>query len=299
MNPVPARWKVWLAQVRAPFLVLSILLVLVGGALAERDGALDIPRMLLCMLGTVLAHAAVNLFNEHSDHRTGIDFRTQRTPFSGGSGMLPAGLNRPWAVYAAAVGTLLAALAIGIYLALTSGPELFIFIVIGGLTTVFYTTHLARFMLGELMAGVCLGSFVVLGTYFALAGRLTTEAVLLSVPPGILTSLLLLLNEFPDAEADRRAGRRHLVIALGHGKAARLYTAALAVMYLWIAAGVLAGFFPGMAALGLLTIPIAAIAVRQAIFFGADAKAIVPGLAANVMVVLGTDLLLAVGYFLD
>lgn len=299
MSQEPSRLKVWLNQIRAPFLILSVLLCLVGGALAWRDGALDVPRLLLCMLGTVLVHAAVNLFNEHSDYHTGIDSRTQRTPFSGGSGTLQAGLNTPRAVYAAAAGTLLCALGIGIYLALTSGPELFIFIVIGGLTTVFYTTHLARFVLGELMAGVCLGSFVVLGTYFALTGRLSVEAVLLSVPPGILTSLLLLLNEFPDAEADRSAGRRHLVIVLGHDKAARLYTAALAVMYLWIAGGVLAGTFPALVAISLLTLPIAAIAVRQALFFGTDVGAMVPGLAANVLVVLGTDLLLAVGYFLD
>ncbi|NMB76069.1 MAG: prenyltransferase [Myxococcales bacterium] len=297
MSQEPSRLKVWLNQIRAPFLVLPVLLCLVGGALAWRDGVLDVPRLLLCMLGTLLAHVAVNLFNEHSDHRTGIDFRTQRTPFSGGSGTLQAGLNTPRAVYLAAVGTLLAALAIGVYLALTSGPELFVLIVIGGLATVFYTTHLTRFMLGELTAGICLGSFVVLGTYFAMAGRFTSEAVLLSVPPGILTALLLFLNEFPDAEADRSAGRRHLVIVLGHGKAARLYTAALAVMYLWIAAGVIAGLFPGMVAISLLTLPIAAIAVRQALFFGSDVKAMVPGLAANVLVVLGTDLLLAVGYF--
>ena len=96
-NPV----KTWAGQVRAPFLLLSVVLVLIGGAVAYSDGVVDWLRVGLCMIGVVLAHISVNLFNELSDHKTGIDDHTMRTPFSGGSGSLQGGLTTRRAVLAA------------------------------------------------------------------------------------------------------------------------------------------------------------------------------------------------------
>jgi 1,4-dihydroxy-2-naphthoate octaprenyltransferase len=48
----------------------------------------------LLLAGVVLAHISVNLFNEYSDYKTGIDFNTHRSPFSGGSGMIVSGKTK-------------------------------------------------------------------------------------------------------------------------------------------------------------------------------------------------------------
>ncbi|MBW1809953.1 MAG: prenyltransferase, partial [Deltaproteobacteria bacterium] len=74
--------QIWAGQIRAPFLLLAILLVLIAGAVALYDGVFHGLNFGLAMFGTVLAHIAVNLFNELSDHKTGIDNNTRRTPFS-------------------------------------------------------------------------------------------------------------------------------------------------------------------------------------------------------------------------
>jgi len=291
--------KIWAAQVRAPFLLLAVVLVLIGGAAAHRDGAFDVLRFALAMIGTILAHASVNLWNELSDYRTKIDEHTARTPFSGGSGNLQAGKTSPGAVRVAAVGTLLAALGCGLYLAWVSGPWLLVFVAAGGVSTVFYTSHMARFALGELAAGACLGTFVVLGTYYSMASHLTWSVVWLSIPPGILTALLLLLNEFPDAEADRKGGRRHLVIVLGRRGAAVLYAVSLAAAYAIVGLGAARGWFPPWVLLSFLTLPLAVRAAVGALRDGpgGDVSRLVPAQAANVGVVLLTDLLLAVGCF--
>ena len=289
--------KIWAAQIRAPFLLLAVMLALIGGAVALDDGAFHGFRFFLALVGVVLAHVAVNLVNELSDHKTKIDFHTQRTPFSGGSGTLQAGHLSYSTVRAVAGAVLLSAFAIGLYLSWVSGWALMLFILAGGGATVFYTTHLARWVLGELAAGLCLGTFVVLGTYFAQTGTLTANVVLLAIPPGILTSLLLLLNEFPDVEADREGGRRHLVIVLGRRRAAFVYTAALAATYLGLVGGVVAGLFPKTILLTLLTLPLALKASLTAIRHGEELDKLVPALGANVGVVLGTDLLIAVAYF--
>jgi 1,4-dihydroxy-2-naphthoate octaprenyltransferase len=289
---------IWMAQVRAPFLLLAVALVLVGGAVAHDDGHFAALPFVLCLVGTVLAHASVNLFNELSDYRTGIDSRTRRTPFSGGSGNLQAGLTTESGVKWAAWGTLSAASAIGLYLVVQSGWVLLIFMIAGGLVTICYTDYLAKIALGELFAGLCLGSMVVAGTYLAITGALTATVLMVSVPPGILTSLLLFLNEFPDLEADSSGGRRHLVILLGKRISARIYATALAVCYGFLIWGVASGRFPGLILITLLTVPLALKAAVTVLKQYDSFEKMVSAQGANVGVVLGVDFLMAAAFFL-
>src|SRR5512142_2258220 len=80
-----------LGVARAPFLLLSVTLVACGAAAGMYGGAFSWPHTVLALVGLVCLHASVNALNEASDMRTGIDLHTVRTPFSGGSGTLPAG----------------------------------------------------------------------------------------------------------------------------------------------------------------------------------------------------------------
>jgi 1,4-dihydroxy-2-naphthoate octaprenyltransferase len=289
---------VWAAQVRAPFLLLAVALVMVGGAVSHDDGQFAIVPFVLCLAGTVLAHASVNLFNELSDYRTGIDSKTRRTPFSGGSGNLQAGLTTEPGVKRAAWGTLGAASAIGLYLVVHTGWPLLIFITAGGLVTIYYTSFLAKIAMGELFAGLCLGSMVVTGTYLAITGTLNVKVLLVSVPPGILTSLLLFLNEFPDLEADQSGGRRHLVILLGRRVSARVYTVVLASCYGFLVWGVISNRFPGLILITLVTIPLALKAAVTALKQYGNFEKMVSAQGANVGVVLGVDFLMAAAFFL-
>jgi 1,4-dihydroxy-2-naphthoate octaprenyltransferase len=152
-------------------------------------------------------------------------------------------------------------------------------------------------MIGELAAGGALGTCVVLGAYYAMAGTLTEEVIWLSIPPGLLTAVLLLLNEFPDVEPDREGGRRHLVIALGKRWAAIIYTLILLATYAILVIGAATKLFPWTVLIALITVPIAARACVIAIRHNDSFEKMLPALGANVMVVLGTDLLIAVGYF--
>ncbi len=289
--------KVWAGQIRAPFLLLAVVLVMIGGGVAHDNGSFDFLIFSLCLLGAVLAHASVNIFNELSDHRTGIDSRTRRTPFSGGSGTLQAGLLTVRQVTVAAWGTLLSAFIIGAYLTLVSGWLILVLAIIGGLVSVFYTSHVTRLALGELAAGICLGSLVVIGTYYAMTGQVSGEVILVSIPPGLLTALLLFLNEFPDLEADRAGGRRHLLILLGRKRAAVVYVLSLAACYLFILLMALSGALPTVTLISLLTAPLAVKAARTTLKHHDDFEEMIPALGANVGIVLGTDLLIAIAYF--
>ena len=301
--------KIWMQQIRANFLLLSVLLVALGLSIARWQHGYEIISLwesLLLLAGVVLAHISVNLFNEHSDNKTGIDYNTERTPFSGGSGMLQAGHTMPREVLAASWITLLLALAIGVYFCLTSHWILIFIVLAGGIIVVTYTTHLNRWLIGETAAGLGLGTFVILGVYTAATSTWQTPTaqviplpvLIASLPSGILTGLLLLLNEFPDAEADRKGGRFHLVIFLGYKKAAYLYTAFMAINYLIIIS--LPVFFNAgyWMLIALATMPLAAAASVTAIKHGDNIPKLTPALGMNVITVLATNALMALSFWL-
>ena len=289
---------IWLQQIRGPFLILSVVLTLVGIATAYWHGFSNIWHSVWLTAGVVFAHAAVNLFNEISDFRSGIDENTVRTPFSGGSGMLQSGQTTvarvTWAAYLA----LSVAGAIGLYFCLVSGWLILFFMICGGLAARFYTTHLAKWMIGELVSGLTLGSFVVIGAHYALTSFMTLDIIYISLVPGILTALLLFLNEFPDAEADRKGGRRHLVIFFGTKKSAVIYAGAVVLVFALIAAGPFTENIPYTVLMALATLPLGCAAVFLTWKHHDQPARLVRAQGLNVALVILTDLLLAIAYFL-
>jgi 1,4-dihydroxy-2-naphthoate octaprenyltransferase len=271
------------------------------------NGSFNVWHAILLVVGTVSAHASVNLFNEYSDYQTKIDFNTQRTPFSGGSGMMVAGMTKPKSVLSASIFTLLLAAIIGVYFTIVSHWFIAVITLIGAFAIVYYTKLLAKLLLGELFAGLTLGSLVVIGTFIAMNGTpdmsfinlVPREVWLMSIPPGILTSLLLFLNEFPDAEADKKGGRNHLVIKLGKHKAAWVYVLGMVLTFGTILLLPVFGIASMWVYLALLPLPLAFKASHIAVKYGEDFIKLVPALGMNVMVVLGTDLLIAVAVFIQ
>jgi 1,4-dihydroxy-2-naphthoate polyprenyltransferase len=301
----PSKLIIWLKQTRANFLILAVFLNAIGVGLAYKylpaGAQLHIIDIVVIIAGTIAAHISVNLFNEYSDFRTGIDYNTNRTPFNGGSGMLVQGLTRKSSVLGAAIGTLLFALLIGIYYSFTSHWALFLIIAIGALSIVGYTDFLAKYLLGEIFAGLSLGSLVVIGTYVALTGSasltfsqlIPLEVWLLSIPPGILTALLLFLNEFPDLEADKQGGRNHLLIRFGRETGAYIYSIGALLTYLIIVMLPLLGISSYWIYIALIPLPLVAVNIRTTMKYNSDLVKFIPALGGNVIAILVTDLLLA------
>jgi 1,4-dihydroxy-2-naphthoate polyprenyltransferase len=300
--------SVWMAQIRVNFLLLAVFLVGIGLAITYKhalsiNAEFDFFHAALIMAGVVLAHISVNLFNEYSDYFSRIDFNTVRTPFSGGTGMMVSGYTSPRAVIFTAVVTLVVAFAIGCYFAVVSHWSILLISLAGALTIVVYTPFFQRIMLGEFFSGLTLGSFVVIGTYVAMTatpdmrlGQILTPGVLLiSIPPGILTSLLLLINEFPDTEADKQGGRNHLVTHLGKQKAAYIYAFGLFLTFVIIMTLPFLGAASKWIFLALIPLPLAFNTGFTAIRHCEDRSSILKAMGKNVFIVLGTDLLMAVG----
>ena len=289
--------KRWLMVIRAPFLPLSVVLAFLGTCIAWYDGAFHLGHALLAFFGLLLAHISVDVLNEYFDFKSGVDLKTQRTPFSGGSGALPAGLVSPRQALWLGLGTFLAIIPIGIYFAVTLGWLLLPLLLVAAACILLYTPLMLKMGWPEWAPGLGMGALPVLGAYFVQTGDYTVPAIVACIPSGILVHNLLLINEFPDVEADATGHRRTLPIFIGKGKASVVYSVLTGMVYLWIVGGVITGWMPPFSLIALLTLPFAVKAIHGALNHQDPAK-LIPGLANNVLVVLLTQLLLGIGYIL-
>jgi 1,4-dihydroxy-2-naphthoate polyprenyltransferase len=285
--------KAYVGVARGPFLLLPVTLVAAGAAAAAYEGAFSWPRTLLALVGLIALHIAVNALNEASDMRSGIDLHTERTPFSGGSGTLPAGAMTVRQAYA--FGWITAAIggAIGIWFLLQIGWMFVPIMILGAIAVVAYTDIFARSGVGELFAGLGLGALPVMGTAMVQNGQLGSAAVAAGIPAFFMTFNLLLLNEFPDESADRQGGRRNLVLLLGRPGAAKIYALFAILTPLAILSAVAVGVFPLVSVLGALPFLLAGKAVQWALK-NPHEPVPMPALGGNVMWNLLTNALLAV-----
>jgi 1,4-dihydroxy-2-naphthoate polyprenyltransferase len=283
----------YLGIARAPFLLLPVTLVAAGTGAAIFEGAPHWGRALIALVGLVSLHAAVNSLNEWSDMRTGIDLETHRTPFSGGSGTLPSGALPSSAALRFGIGGAAVGFAAGVWLTLQIGWVLLPFMALGAVFVLGYTDWLARIGLGEVAAGLGLGGLPVIGTALVQAGTIGNTAIWAAIPATCMTFNLLLLNEFPDEEADRKGGRRNLVLLFGRTGAALVYVIMALIVPAAIAWAVFLGAFPGWSLIA--TIPsLLLLGPLMWAFMRPGEGVPVPALGANVMWNLVTNTLLAI-----
>ncbi|MBN1268654.1 MAG: prenyltransferase [Kiritimatiellae bacterium] len=252
---------------RSPFFVAIIVPALLGTALAWREaGAFDLPRFIVALLGLVAAHAGGNLFNDYFDFRLGADrANPYRGPFSGGSPHIVEGREPDRAFLRLALGSFAVALACGAWLAWVVdrgfGP-IVVLALAGAFCGVFYTTPPLKFSyrgFGEVCIFLAFGVLPVAGAYYVQTGILTKSPFFLGLPPALLITNIIWINQFPDREPDAAAGKRHLVARLRpeearwgyHGMAAAAFVL-IAVFALqrgatWLLLG-LAGLPPALAA---------------------------------------------------
>lgn len=288
--------KIWFLETRPNFLLLSVVLAFLGTCMAWYYGAFHLGHALLAFIGILLAHISVNVLNDYFDYKSGIDLETKRTPFSGGSGILPASLLKPTHVLWFGLTCLLLDIPIGIYFIMVSGWLLLPIILIAAICILLYTPFILKLRWPEWSPGLGMGTLPVLGAYFVQTATYTLPAIMASIPSGILVHNLLLLNEFPDVEADEKAGRKTLPITMGKKGASIVYSVLTGIVYLWII-GIAVAIQEPVLLIALLTLPLAIKAIRGALKYQ-EMNRLVPAMGNNVFVVLLTQFLLGIGYIL-
>ena len=289
-----------LGPMRLPFLILTPACVALGVATAAWSGSkLNLFYILLAFIGALSAHISVNALNEYYDFKSGLDFNTQPTPFSGGSGTLPKSPEKAHFALITGLVTLAITILIGVYFLYVRGLWLLPLGVLGLIIIVTYTEWLTRSpFLCLIVPGLGFGPLMVMGTDFVLTGSYSWTSFVASLVPFFLVNNLLLLNQFPDIEADEGIGRRHLPITIGKKACVKIYGLFLACAYVSIIFGYISGTLPLGGLLALATIVLAVPTVKGVTRYANDIPKLIPYMGRNVVINILTPVLLAIGLFI-
>ncbi|NWG38525.1 MAG: prenyltransferase [Hydrogenophilaceae bacterium] len=232
LEPTPERLRNpvlrYALATRPAFLTITLAGCLLGFATAWHGGvALNGWTAVATLLLGLLAHAGVNVLNDYYDHLNGTDENNDDRvfPFTGGSRFIQNGVLSPSHVLA--YGLLLFALVIagGLWLMAQSGQGLFWIGLAGLLIGWAYSAPPLKLNSrgwGELcvVAGFLL---IVAGADFVQRGAFSGLPWRAGLPYALLTANILFINQFPDREADKQAGKHHWVVRLQPENAARVY----------------------------------------------------------------------------
>lgn len=253
---------IYIKAARAPFLTASLISVLLGTAISwSETGKFDLLTFLMILAGVGLLHLAANLNNDYFDHLSGNDrLNTNLTPFSGGSRVIQKRLLTPKAIFAFSLVCFFLSSMIGLWLNYKLGTNVILLLGILGVFLGFFYTALPLKIgyrgFGELIIGFCCGPLVIIGSYYSQTTSFSQSAFWASIPIGILVTLILFINEFPDYVADKKVAKNTLVVLLGKKKAILLFNALLWFTYVIIAAGIIFRSLPWTSLLIFATLPI-------------------------------------------
>ncbi|MFA7206636.1 MAG: prenyltransferase [Saccharofermentanales bacterium] len=250
--------KIWMMSY-IPFTLGLAISVLIGGA---RITGWDVLWILAAYAALGLIETGKNAINEYTDYISGVDTgvdEEHRTPFSGGKKTITSGLLNLRQVLWITVLSFMGAGAIGIVLVIFKEVWILPVGIAGILFSLLYSVPPVRLCYrgwGELLVGITFGPLVLSGAYVMMTGRIDVLPVLISVPLGLVIANILIINEYPDLEADKAGGKRNLVVRLGKRSASKVYGIIFIFIYMFYAAAALWDMNP-VWLLPLVTVPMA------------------------------------------
>ena len=288
--------KILLQTIRVPFLVLTPVCIFLGVRTAYAiHPPIDLFTVIIILFGAIAAHISVNTLNEYYDFKSGLDLITKKTAFSGGSGALPDNPDMAKSVLVLGLVSLAATIIIGVSLVLEHGMEIMPIGLVGVVLIIAYTKWINRFPFLCLIApGLGFGVLMVVGTNVVLTGGNSYLAWMIALVPFLLVNNLLLLNQYPDIEADSTIGRNTFPIFYGIKNSNIVYAIFMLSAYSLIVYFIFSETIPSLSVIALIPVLFSIYSLLGAIKFGARIGAHSKYLATNVAAALLTPLLLGV-----
>ncbi len=251
--------KIWIMAARPRTLPAALAPVLVGSAAAwVALGGDDFfwLRFAAALVASIFIQIGTNLANDYSDAKRGADTVDRLGPVR----VTASGLVPPRTVLIATYVTFALAVLCGVYLIYVAGWGILAIGAASILAGVLYTGGPRPYGyegLGEAFVFVFFGLVAVNGSYYVQLEDLALLPLLLSLPVGLLSSAILVVNNVRDIDTDRRAGKRTLAVRLGRERTRALYTAMIIASYALLPVALLLGDGPALGLLGLLSAPLA------------------------------------------
>lgn len=252
-------WWDYFLSIRPQFIFTSFVCWLIGVGYAFYKGADNYINAILALIAALFFHATVNAFNELFDYLRGNDTPEYSTDYSGGGGYLVKGIISPFEMANISIILLIISLLISVYF-IINYPLVIIPGIVGLAMILLYTPFLKPKGFGEIamilgFASTTFGSYIVSFDNNIVNNYLTLDVVFILLVAGFWKSSVLLINEFPDYENDRKVNTLNWVVRFGRKNAAIIFLIENIIIYLSIALAVIFKYFPVyslLAFLGLL-----------------------------------------------
>jgi 1,4-dihydroxy-2-naphthoate octaprenyltransferase len=251
-------------EVARPFsLSASSVPVLAAGALAWIHGLFDPALFFAALIGGMCLHLGTNITNEIYDVRHGVDTITSpRASHAILKGRL--GEREAFALVGVffAIATLL-----GLFMIWQRGWPVIAFGLLGLAGGFGYSAPPFQYKyraMGLPLVFLLMGPLMVIGGYYVITGAFAWQAVVVSIPVGLLITAILHGNEWRDITDDSRYGIGTLSTWMGGKRAYRLYVGLIVSAYIVLAGAVLFNILPTTTLLAMLSLPLFVRAIRNA-----------------------------------
>lgn len=293
------QWLItWFKAARAPFLIVSILPCLLGGALAYARGSFDTLVFALATVGIVMAHSAADFVDDYFDFKKGnLGNKVQQfhdSPLIDGKVTLRQ-------VVFASVLCLAISFATGVAIFIRVGYPVLILAAAGLVAVFFYTSPPLKLNyrgLGETVLFLAFGPMIVFGIWYVLTRRIDLEPFLVSLVPGIFTMNVGVVSNTFDYPDDVRSGKRTLSVRFGQAASLRVIRTTTAAAYLAVVLGAASALLPAWTLLVLTTLPLARSMLRHAAKY-ADESHYTPAMGRIIALSSAATLILTLAYLLE
>jgi len=221
----------WLLAIRPKTLPAAAGPVLIGFALAYREGLHHFPSVFLAALVALLIQAGTNMVNDYSDFKKGTDTDNRVGPLR----VTQAGLISPEKMKSGMLVVLLLIVIFSVPLVLRGGVPILIIGVLSIISGIMYTAGpfpLGYNGMGDIFVLIFFGPVATAGTYYVQTLELSLNSVLAGLGPGLLSVAILSINNLRDYDDDKVAGKNTLVVFFGRnfGKAEYLLSVVIAML---------------------------------------------------------------------
>ena len=206
--------QAWILASRPKTLPAASTPVIVAAFIAIGDGVFQFWPAFAALTGALLIQIGTNFANDYYDFKKGTDTEERLGP----TRVTQAGLLSPKEVMAGMLFIFTLAVLIGIYILIIGGWPIFVLGLLSILFGIAYTGGpypLGYNGLGDIFVFIFFGFVAVGGTYYIQAGTITPQVYWASIPIGLLTTAILVVNNFRDLEQDKKAGKRTLAVRFG------------------------------------------------------------------------------------
>jgi 1,4-dihydroxy-2-naphthoate octaprenyltransferase len=286
-----ANAREWLAGTRPRTLPAAVVPVLIGSGVAAGYVEFSLWRAALALVVALALQIGVNFANDYSDGVRGSDSAERRV---GPMRLVGSGLASPGQVKLAAFGCFFVACCAGLALAAVTSWWLVLAGALAVLAAWFYTGGSRPYGyrgFGEISVFVFFGVAAVAGTAYVQMGRLSWLGLAASIPAGLLSCALLMVNNLRDIRSDGESGKRTLAVRIGDARSRSVYLLFLLVPF---ALAALIAFVRPFSLLMLLALPLALAPVR-AVRGGASGPALITTLGQTGRLQLAFGLAFTIG----